>query len=152
MINATEMARPFGKLPAQYLRLQSTHRLLQVIVCKKHIDDNQLVKSERGGITPATWIHEDIALDFAQWLSIDFKLWCNDRIKELLRHGFSATDHKVEELTDNPDLLISLLTKLKEERKEKEQLRLINEQQDHKIKHSAPKIYYYNEVLTCSST
>ena len=32
-------------------------------------------------------MHEDVALDFAQWLSIDFKLWCNDRLKELLKTG-----------------------------------------------------------------
>lgn len=99
-------------------------------MCKKHIDENQLVTSIRGGSDQGTWIHEDIALDFAQWLSIEFRLWCNDRIKELLNHGFTATNHKVKELIDNPDLLIRLLTKLREERKEKEQLRLINEQQD----------------------
>lgn len=30
---------------------------------------------------------EDLALDFAQWLSVDFRLWCLDRIKELLTTG-----------------------------------------------------------------
>ena len=28
---------------------------------------------EKGG---GTWFHEDVALEFARWLSIDFKLWC----------------------------------------------------------------------------
>ena len=36
-----------------------------------------------------TWFHEDVALVSAQWLSPDFYLWCNDRIKELIKNGVS---------------------------------------------------------------
>ena len=31
-----------------------------------------------------TWMHEDVALEFARWLSPKFAIWCNRRIKELL--------------------------------------------------------------------
>jgi len=31
----------------------------------------------QGGVGQGTWMHEDIALDFAQWLSVDFRLWCD---------------------------------------------------------------------------
>ncbi len=92
MINATEMAKPFGKRPIDYLRLPSTNELLKAIVRKSHSDEKQLVKVINGGYHPGTWLHEDVALDFAQWLSIDFRLWCNDRIKEILlgkTHHFS---------------------------------------------------------------
>lgn len=34
-----------------------------------------------------TWVHEDVALEFARWLSPKFAIWCNDRIKELLTTG-----------------------------------------------------------------
>lgn len=34
-----------------------------------------------------TWMHEDVALEFARWLSPEFAIWCNDRIKELLTTG-----------------------------------------------------------------
>jgi hypothetical protein len=44
------------------------------------------VKVKQGGNAKyqGTWMHEDVALIFAQWLSPEFYLWCNDRVKELL--------------------------------------------------------------------
>mgnify|MGYP002887489637 FL=1 len=38
---------------------------------KSHIDENQLVRTERGGLKPGTWMHEDVALDFAQKLPLN---------------------------------------------------------------------------------
>ena len=86
-VNATEMAKPFNKRPNDYLSLPSVNQLLEAITRKSGNADIQLVISVRGGLNPGTWLHEDVALDFAQWLSIDFKLWCNDHIKELLLTG-----------------------------------------------------------------
>ena len=37
-----------------------------------------------------TWFHEDLALFFAQYLSSDFHIWCNQRIKEIMNRGFTA--------------------------------------------------------------
>jgi hypothetical protein len=92
MVNATEMAKPFGKRPIDYLRLPSTNELIGAIVRKSHISENQLIISKQGSTENGggTWLHEDVAIDFAQWLSVDFRLWCNDRIKELLRAGSSV--------------------------------------------------------------
>lgn len=90
MVNATQMAKPFNKRPNDYLGLPSTNELLMAITRKSGIADNQLVTTIRGGLNPGTWMHEDVAIDFAQWLSVDFRLWCNDRIKELLRTGTTA--------------------------------------------------------------
>ena len=61
-------------------------------------------------------MHEDVALDFAQWLSVDFRLWCNDRIKELIRHGITATPQAIEDILADPDNAIRILTELKQER------------------------------------
>lgn len=58
-------------------------------------------------------MHEDLALVFAQWLSPDFYLWCNDRIKELLQYGMTATQPTLEQMINNPDLVISLATHMK---------------------------------------
>ena len=69
-------------------------------------------------------MHEDLALVFAQWLSPDFYLWCNDRIKELLQYGMTATQPTLEQMINNPDLVISLATQLKSEREEKQRLAL----------------------------
>jgi phage antirepressor YoqD-like protein len=152
MVNATEMAKPFGKSPSEYLRLPSTRKLIEAVMGKSRIDENQLVKTLRGGNIQGTWIHEDIALDFAQWLSVDFKLWCNDRIKELLKHGLTATTGTIEDLLNNPDTLIKTLEVLKSERAEKERLQIQNQKQHEALQLSAPKVEYYNEVLSSAST
>jgi phage antirepressor YoqD-like protein len=152
MVNATEMAKPFGKRPNDYLGLPSTKNLIEAITRKNGIDDYQAVTTIRGGLNPSTFLHEDIALDFAQWLSVDFKLWCNDRIKELLKHGLTATPGTIEDLLNNPDTLIKTLEVLKSERAEKERLQIQNQKQREALQLSAPKIEYYNEVLTSTST
>lgn len=104
-------------------------------------------------------MHEDLALDFAQWLSVDFKLWCNDRIKELLQYGMTATQPTLEQMINNPDLVISLATQLKNERDEKQRLQAQAEQQqvtielqENEIKKSAPKVNYYDETLQSVNT
>lgn len=66
MVNATQIAKPFGKRPIDYLRLPSTNELLNAIVRKSHINENQLVRTELGDDNPVTWMHEDVGLDFAQ--------------------------------------------------------------------------------------
>jgi len=152
MVNATEMAKPFSKSPSEYLRLPSTRKLIEAVMGKSRIDENQLVRTLRGGNIQGTWIHEDIALDFAQWLSVDFKLWCNDRIKELLKHGLTATSGTIEDLLNNPDTLIKTLEVLKSERAEKERLQIQNQKQQEALQLSAPKVEYYNEVLSSTST
>lgn len=40
-----------------------------------------------GKVKQGTWMHEDVALEFARWLSPAFAIWCNDKIKELMRKG-----------------------------------------------------------------
>lgn len=82
MVNATEMAKAFGKRPNDYLSLPSTNELIKAITRKCGNSENQIVITKTGSsqFGGGTWMHEDLALDFAQWLSVDFKLWCSDRI------------------------------------------------------------------------
>jgi len=85
MVNATEMARPFGKLPAGWLRNQVTIEFLQHLSVMRNCITDDLVIVKTGGYDQGTWLHEDVALEFARWLSPAFAIWCNDRIKELLK-------------------------------------------------------------------
>jgi hypothetical protein len=89
------MARSFGKRPNDYLNLQTTKELIDemTVTSQNGNGDNQLVITERGGTDGgASWLQEDLALDYAQWLSIKFKVWCNSRIKELLQKGYTKLD------------------------------------------------------------
>lgn len=149
MINATQMAKPFGKRPNDYLSLPSTNQLLNAITRKYGIAENQLVRTERGGLNPGTWMHEDVALDFAQWLSVDFRLWCNDRIKDLLKTGVTTVSNDDEAIA----YAMSVLQKrLEQARQEKVMLEQQNNYLTNEIKQVAPKVQYVNEVLQAPNT
>ena len=123
MVNATEMAKPFGKRPAKWLELPSTKEFLATLVTIRK-SDSEFVKTINGGTTEkgkGTWMHEDVALEFARWLSPAFAIWCNDRIKELLMNGTvstrtTQTDYTCNENTHGSvDNLSGLLTEIEEE-------------------------------------
>lgn len=154
MVNATEMARAFDKRPIDYLRLPTTIELVNAIVRKSHISESQLIITKQGSSINGggTWLHEDVALDFAQWLSVDFRLWCNDRIKELLKHGMTATQPTLEQIVDNPDLVIELAVKLKTERAEKARLEQERKMLNNKLEQQAPKVAFANAIEASKSS
>lgn len=56
--------------------------------------DLQVVKKGGDPLEQGTWFQEDIALFFAQWLSPEFYLMCNDKLKELLTQGIPNLEPK----------------------------------------------------------
>ena len=89
MVSATEMAKPFNKQAKDWLKTQSTKEFILTLSEVKKIlpsDLVQVINGDNGG----TWMHEDVALEFARWLSPAFAIWCNDRIKELLTKGTTS--------------------------------------------------------------
>lgn len=106
MLNATQMAKPFGKKPKDWLKTGPTKAFLNALQQSKgniiplknqgeateinstyHSYYGGLVIGQHGGANPGTWMHEDVAIEFARWLNPKFAIWCNDRIKEILRGG-----------------------------------------------------------------
>ena len=88
------MAKAFGKKPHEWLRLPSTIEFLnELTTTRKSLNvEYQAVITKKGGLNPdggGTWLTEDAALEFARWLSPSFAIWCNDRIKELIKNGVS---------------------------------------------------------------
>ncbi|MBQ7772470.1 MAG: KilA-N domain-containing protein [Bacteroidales bacterium] len=97
MINATQMAKPFGKQPSDWLRLQQTEELISSLSAVRGIPRTGLIQIIQGGNRiQGTFLNEDLALLFAQWLSPSFYIWCNDRIKELLLMGKVENNFKKE--------------------------------------------------------
>ena len=43
-----------------------------------------LVDVVRGGLNSGTWIHEKLILKLAQWLDVDFEIWCDEQIANIL--------------------------------------------------------------------
>ncbi|MBS8122118.1 KilA-N domain-containing protein [Candidatus Vampirococcus lugosii] len=125
MINVTDMVKPFGKNIGHFLD-DPTRREITYKYCTRNskslsINDIDIpmslnfsnlakmfpesVNVVRGGLNKqqGTWVHKGIALEIARWLSADFSIWCNDRIEELLRYGYSflvtTTPNTVQENT-----------------------------------------------------
>ena len=99
MINATEMAKPFKKTTKDWLRTQQSKDFISSLSAVRQICPTGLVQIIQGGNdkkAQGTWMHEDVALEFARWLSPAFAIWCNDRIKELLLNGQTNLVRKKE--------------------------------------------------------
>lgn len=98
MINATEMAKPFGKLFADWYRQKSTKEFLKALESVMGIPITDLIVKIQGGVPKfqGTWLHENVALEFARWLNPMFSIWCNDRIKEIMINGYSIIDQSRE--------------------------------------------------------
>lgn len=170
MVNATEMAKPFGKRPAKWLELPSTKNFLSALQTIRKSDSLiQTIEGKSGG----TWMHEDVALEFARWLSPQFAIWCNDRIKELMKFGITATPQTIDSVLADPDNAIRLLTALKEERKalneanrqiavledqkkvyhsENKRLLQLTDRQDKIMLEQAPLVEYAQNVLDSYDT
>lgn len=93
MINATEMAKPFGKKVNDFLRLGGTKEYILLLESRYGDSRNGtttgVLRIIRGGFPElqGTWMDEKLALKFAAWLSPAFELWVYDRIQELLTSG-----------------------------------------------------------------
>ena len=141
MVNATEMAKPFGKSPKDFLKTEQTKAYIGTLSEVKKILSSDLVRviyGDNGG----TWMHEDVAMEFARWLSPAFAIWCNDRIQELLQYGMTATQPTLEQMINNPDLVISLATQLKNEREEKARLEQEKKQLEDKTARQEPLVSF----------
>lgn len=149
MINATQMAKPFGKKAVDFLKIQSTKDFLQQLSEVKKITLTDLVQVKYGGNNPGTWMHEDVALEFARWLSPKFAIWCNDRIKELLTSGVAT-------VSDDDDIIAQAMNVLQRRLDAKQQqLQLAQstiETQNHQIQNLTPMADYTREVLQSTST
>lgn len=151
MVNATEMGKKFAKRVTDWMDNQYSKEYIQELteVRKSVSADFQAVRIVKGGNPElqGTWMHEDVALEFARWLSPAFAIWCNDRIKELLKYGMTATQPTLDEMLDNPDLVIRMATQLKQERAEKARLEAESKQKDNQIKKLQPKAAFAEKAF-----
>lgn len=156
MVNATNMAKPFGKRPVDWLQNKTTQDFLSVFSKVRKSTLADLVQVTQGGAYPGTWMHEDVALEFARWLSPEFAIWTNDRIKELLTQGVTTIANDDETIAKALDILNQRLAKAKEEKRllenQVESQRVLIDTQDNEIKKSAPKVEYFDNVMQSNTT
>ena len=141
--NATEMAKSFNKRTSDWLNTKQSNELITSLSAVTGIPATGLVVVNQGGINQGTWMHEDVALLFAQWLSPDFYILCNSKIKELLKQGYTTLDN-----INRKELARMIL----EQEEEKERLTEQNRLQERQLKEAAPKIEYFEKALSSTGT
>lgn len=152
MVNATQMAKPFGKRPTDWLKLPSTKEFIQTLseVRKSH---NTFIETFRGvyrnGRQQGTWMHQDVALEFARWLSPAFAIWTNDQIKSLLTTGVATINDDDETIAN---AMLILQKRLEASKQRLQMLEGQNQIQKEQIKELAPKAEYTDSVLQSLST
>ncbi len=149
MVNATEMAKSFGKSATHWLRNQQAKDYLDELSKLRICNLDDLVQVRHGGSDNGTWMHEDVAIEFARWLSPAFAIWCNDRIKELMRDGVTTT------ATDDEAIIkaIEILHRRIEEGKRCiETQQACIETQSEQLRIQAPKVAYYDAAMDSSAT
>lgn len=149
------MAKPFEKSATHWLRNQSTQEFITTYAELRNCNSSDLVQVTYGD-NGGTWMHEDVALEFARWLSPAFAIWCNDRIKELLTTGVATL---ADDDATIAQAMAILQKRLDKANADKAQLEADNQQkqatieaQTSELKKQAPKVEYYDNTLQSVNT
>lgn len=116
MVNATEMAKVFGKDLFQFTKSDDTNRFIEACLKPANagllgiVNESDLIVSRQKA---GTYMHRVLALKFAAWLSPDFEVWVYSTIEKLLfgkhverEHSFERTlriQRELDELKDKPE-------------------------------------------------
>lgn len=128
MINATQMAKAFGKLPKDFLALEQTEDFIYECCLDENYyellgidgdlqDDNTSLGNEvQEGISPletrkssflkvvyggrnsGTWMHEILALKFAAWLNPKFDLWVYRTVRSITFGSYMEDEKSLKEI------------------------------------------------------
>lgn len=87
-INATALCQAAGKRWHNYVRNETTGHFLRALAAKTRIsvlELNQEVRDASG--VASTWVHPQVALHLAQWLSADFAVQVSEWVHQWLSGG-----------------------------------------------------------------
>lgn len=84
-INATDVAKRFGKRPVDWLKQDETRQYMGVLAEALNCDPESLLETRRGRYQSGTWLHPKLGVAFARWLDLKFAVWADLHIDALLR-------------------------------------------------------------------
>jgi hypothetical protein len=86
-VSLTDMAKASGKKVNDYLRLASSKAYFEGLSGSTGITVDKLIRvNESSGRNEnrGTWAHPEIAIDFAQWCSVPFRIWANSVLRGVI--------------------------------------------------------------------
>ncbi|WP_437883537.1 KilA-N domain-containing protein [Pseudomonas sp. LRF_L74] len=84
-INAGDASAQFGKRVDHWLANAETQQYIEALAAALNTRDSRDLIHSRRGRGGGTWLHPKLAVAFARWLNVDFAVWCDMRIDDLLR-------------------------------------------------------------------
>lgn len=152
MVNATEMAKPFGKKPAHFLRGAQTQRFIETFGRIANLQSEEIVVRFNGGNNLGTWMHEKLALKFAAWLSPEFELWVYDVFENHIKGGQVQNSQQPLSRMQILQIAMEAEKELQEARQENQMLQNHNNRLVESNYIMRPKVEYYDKVLKSAST
>jgi phage antirepressor YoqD-like protein len=141
MVNLTRIAKAFDKRLDVYLKTQETKELIEALNTELTPNGGSCILTENG---KGTWANQELTLDFAQWISVKFKVFCIKHLKRLFNEGStSLVPPKPSELSR-----LDILNLAMEAEKEKLALQAANEQLEMKVGELAPKAESYERFMS----
>ena len=101
MVNATQMAKQFGKKVEAFMRNEGTIEFVNEALKSENSrfvgikDESDLVNSRQ---KTGTWMHRILALKFAAWLNPAFEIWVYTTIDKILFGSYAEDERCLREI------------------------------------------------------
>lgn len=84
--NATAVAEKFGKRVNDFLVLPTTKEYMTALDLEaiQNTGKSGIWFKAKRGKNGGTWLHPDLAVQFARWLDVRFSIWCDRQIRQIL--------------------------------------------------------------------
>lgn len=117
MVNATEMAKAFGKRVDHFLKTDHAKAFIEALKLTPYggsfepLKQDEILKVTSGS---RTWMHRLLALKFAAWLHPQFEVWVYFTIDQLLFGEYRAIQESLKEQATIKDEITKLEEKLQQ--------------------------------------
>jgi hypothetical protein len=127
-VNATQMCHANNKSWGHYKEKKSTKAYWAALSNDIGIPISSLVIEVDGyGSSQGTWIHPEIAIDLAQWVSVGFRIWANRTLMKVMMNQEPVQQQSMTQ--------VQLLAAIAQQLAEQEQRTLEQEKRQHEILH-----------------
>jgi len=106
-VNATAMCKANGKQWSKYRESDRCQTYLDALAETSEIRMFELIES-RQGQGGGTWVHPQVAVDLARWISAPFAVWMDGWFLESIQQGAAATV-QVPAAAIDPQQILSLI-------------------------------------------
>ena len=125
-VNATQMCHANNKSWGHYKERKSTKAYWTALSNDIGFPISSLVIEVDGyGSSQGTWIHPEIAIDLAQWVSVEFRIWANRTLMKVMMAQESVQQQSMTQ--------VQLLAAVAQQLAEQEQRTLEQEKRQHEI-------------------